>query len=71
MNRYARSKGKDPDNLTVPEREELKTQMINELYPGKNSLMSYYFDGKADTSKNSCRLGQVAQISIRDNVANN
>ena len=36
LNRYARSKGKDPDNLTVPEKEELKTQMINELYPGKD-----------------------------------
>ena len=35
FNRYVRSKGKDPDALTNPEREQLKTEMIEELYPGQ------------------------------------
>ena len=37
FNRYVRSKGKDPDALTDPEREQLKTEMVEDLYPGQQS----------------------------------
>ena len=42
FNEYVRSKGKEPDDITEEEKEDLKAKMTGDLFPGKYFILSCY-----------------------------
>ena len=66
--KYVRSRGIDPYTLNATQRQELKSDMIRDLYPGENTVVAS-LEHECMTTSNHFRAGQVARNHSRHNDA--
>ena len=64
--KYVKSRGIDPYTLNATQRQELKSDMIRDLYPGENTVASLEHEGMISYH---FRAGQITRNHSRHNVA--